>query len=64
MTASVTIRPLLSVAETAALLGVSVRQVRRLIASGELPALQLGGPGSAIRIDPDELRQWLYEGRK
>jgi excisionase family DNA binding protein len=61
MSTAVPIRPLLTVADAARLLGVSTKQVRRLIARGELPALRLGGPGSAIRIDPDELRQWLYE---
>jgi excisionase family DNA binding protein len=62
MSTAVPIRPLLSVSETAQLLGVSTKQIRRLIARGELPALQLGGKASAIRIDRDELRQWLYEG--
>lgn len=60
MSTAVPIRPLLSVRETAQLLGVSSKQVRRLIARGELPALQLGGKGSTIRIDRDELERWLY----
>jgi excisionase family DNA binding protein len=60
MSTAVSIRPLLTVNEAAQLLGVSTKQVRRLIAQGELPALQLGGPGSAMRIDRDELVRWLY----
>jgi excisionase family DNA binding protein len=50
---------LLSVRETAALLGVSEKTVRRLIAAGVLPALQLGGKGSSVRIPADELSEWL-----
>jgi excisionase family DNA binding protein len=60
MSTAVPIRTLLSVNETAELLGVSTKQVRRLIARGELPAVQLGGRGSAIRIDREELEAWLY----
>jgi excisionase family DNA binding protein len=46
----------LSVRETADMLGVTEKTVRRLIAAGRLPALQLGPPGSSIRIPEDELR--------
>jgi excisionase family DNA binding protein len=61
MSTAVPSRPLLSVRETAALLGVSTKQVRRLIAAGEIPAIRLGSSkGSAIRIDRDELEAWLY----
>jgi excisionase family DNA binding protein len=50
---------LLSVRETADLLSVTEKTVRRLIAAGRLPALQLGPPGSSIRIPENELRAWL-----
>jgi excisionase family DNA binding protein len=50
---------LLSVRETATMLGVTEKTVRRLIAAGRLPALQLGPPGSSIRIPADELDEWL-----
>jgi excisionase family DNA binding protein len=50
---------LLSVRETAKLLGLSERQVWRKLSRGEIPAVQLGGPGTAVRIDRDELVAWL-----
>jgi excisionase family DNA binding protein len=48
------------VQETAERLGVSVKIVRRLIESGEVPALQLGGKGHPVRVDVVELEAWLY----
>jgi excisionase family DNA binding protein len=60
LTLSVPQRELLTVAETAQRLHVSVRTVRRLIARGDLVAVQLGGRGAPVRIDPDELDRWLY----
>lgn len=52
--------PLLSVSETAELLGVSTKKIYRLIGSGELPALRLGDrKGAAVRIDRGELLAWL-----
>jgi excisionase family DNA binding protein len=53
-------RPLLSIRETSELLGVTERQVRRLISRGDLPAVQLGGKGAAVRIDRDEIVAWLH----
>lgn len=53
-------RPLLTIPETAARLNLSEHTVRRRIASGELPAVRLG---ALIRIDPDDLEQWLAERR-
>ena len=50
---------LLTVAETAEALGVSTKTVRRLIADRGLPAVQLGGFRTAVRIDPAELEAWL-----
>lgn len=60
MSITVTGSRLLTVAAVARRLNVSERTVWRLIASGELPALRLGGPGKATRVDPDELARWLY----
>jgi excisionase family DNA binding protein len=48
--------PLLTVDETAALLRVSPRHVRRLIASGELPVVRIG---KAVRVRPEDLRQLI-----
>ena len=41
-------------------LGVSSSTIRRKVESGELPATQLGGPGSTIRIPAEGLRAWLW----
>jgi excisionase family DNA binding protein len=53
-------RRLLSVTEVAERLGVSRRTVQRKIAAGEIPAFQLGGKRSPIRVDAHELERWLY----
>jgi excisionase family DNA binding protein len=53
----------LTVKETARRLGLHPLTVRRKIKAGELPALQLGGPKSPIRIFEDELASWLEEHR-
>ncbi|MGH3084697.1 MAG: helix-turn-helix domain-containing protein [Gaiellaceae bacterium] len=51
---------LLSVRETAELLDVTEKTVRRLIQAGiGFPALQLAGKGSSIRIPAHELDDWL-----
>jgi hypothetical protein len=56
-------------AEVAFRQGVALRldmheqSVRRKIAAGEIPALQLGGPGCALRVLEDELSSWLEEHR-
>jgi excisionase family DNA binding protein len=62
MSMSVLSAELLTVEEVAARLRLSPKTVRRRIADGELPAVQLGGPGHALRIpasafeDPAERR--------
>lgn len=53
-------REWLTVAEVAAELACSEPTVRRRIRAGELPAVQLGGPGSAVRIPRAELDAWLW----
>jgi excisionase family DNA binding protein len=52
----------LTVAEAADLLGVNHQTVRRKIREGELPAVQLGGRGSNIRIPSEALTAWLWSG--
>ena len=52
----------LTVTETAALLGVSHQTIRSKIRAGDIPATQLGGPGSHIRIPRDALTAWLWSG--
>lgn len=41
----------------------SEKTVRRLIARGDLPAIQPGGAGGRIRVDQDELERWLETQR-
>jgi len=59
MSTPVQSRPLLTVAETAAELRSSERTIRRMIEDGRLRAFQLGGPGTAVRIDARALEAWL-----
>jgi excisionase family DNA binding protein len=54
----------LSVQGAARLLDVAPVTIRRKIEAGELPATQLGGPGSAIRIARADLDRWLWPGRE
>jgi excisionase family DNA binding protein len=54
-------REYLSVSEAALMLGVSAPTIRRKVAAGEIPAVQLGRPESSIRIARRELERWLYE---
>ena len=51
--------PLLSIAEADEQLSVSRATVYRLIGAGQLPALHVG---RSLRIDPGELRDWLFGG--
>jgi excisionase family DNA binding protein len=50
----------LSVAEVAMRLGVSAPTIRRKVAEGQLPAAQLGGPGSTIRVPSRAVERWLW----
>jgi excisionase family DNA binding protein len=54
---------LLTVGEVAKKLQVSKPTVYRLIQNGHLPALQLAGPGSTLRIAVHELEAWLFDDR-
>ena len=53
----------LTVKETARRLDLHEITVRRKIRAGEIPALQLGGRGCALRVLEDELSSWLEEHR-
>jgi excisionase family DNA binding protein len=53
-------RRYLSVKEAAEQLSVSERTVRRLVDAGRVPAVRVGGPGSAIRLPVGELERWLW----
>lgn len=53
-------QPLMSIAEVAVRLNLSIGHVRRLIHSGEIPAVRTSSrPGSSFRVDPRELEAWL-----
>jgi excisionase family DNA binding protein len=52
----------LVLAGTADRLNVSTVTVRRLIRRRDLPAVQLAGNGSAVRVAEAELNQWLFRG--
>lgn len=51
---------LLTVREVADRLKLSEKSVRRRIASGELPAVRLGGRGTQLRVDERELDHFIY----
>ncbi|MGO1590425.1 MAG: helix-turn-helix domain-containing protein [Ancrocorticia sp.] len=51
----------LTIADVAELLNVSAGQVRTLIHSGEIPAIQVGGRGQ-WRIDEVELEKYIQAG--
>ena len=50
---------MLSAGEVAARLAVSKATVYRLVATNDLPAFRLGGPGHALRVEEAELEDWL-----
>jgi excisionase family DNA binding protein len=53
------LEPLLTVGETAAILNVSARTVRRLIASGAIPAISIG---RSVRLGPHDICRLVGEG--
>ena len=63
MSTAASSRRLLTVQEVAARLGVSEKTVRRRIADGLLPAVQLGHYRHALRVDAAELDDWLETRR-
>ena len=56
-------RRLLTIREVMRRLDQSEAAVRRHIRAGRLPAVQLGGKGSAIRINDRDLDEWLDRHR-
>jgi len=52
---------LLTVKETAFLLRLHPMTVRRMIEQGAIPAVQLNGKGTSIRVDADRLETQLHQ---
>jgi excisionase family DNA binding protein len=50
----------LTLNEAADELGVSKRTLRRLISSGQLPAVRIGIGTAIVRIDPDDLANVIH----
>jgi excisionase family DNA binding protein len=50
---------LLNISQVAFILGISAPSVRRRIATGDLPAVQLGNRKTAIRVRRDDLERYL-----
>lgn len=53
-------QPLMSIADVADRLGVSVRHVRRLVNERRIPFVKWG---HLLRFDPAEIEQWLDRSR-
>lgn len=51
---------LLTLKEAATFTGLHPDTLWRKVRRGEVPAIQLGGRGTSIRIDERELERWLY----
>ena len=51
---------LVDIVVVAKALGISMRQVRRFVADGQIPFLRVG---HLIRFDPDELNDWINARR-
>jgi excisionase family DNA binding protein len=54
----------LTPADVGALLNLSRSAVYRKIHEGEIPSVQIGGPGSAVRVPADRLKAVLNDERK
>jgi excisionase family DNA binding protein len=52
---------LIDIPTAAARLGLGISTLRRKINEGEVPAYRMGGPGTVIRLDPQELDEWLRQ---
>jgi excisionase family DNA binding protein len=51
---------LVDIVAVAKALGISMRQVRRFVADGQIPFIRVG---HLIRFDPDELNDWINARR-
>jgi len=49
----------ISIAETSEQTGLSEKTIRRLIDTGDFPAVQMGGRGSRWVVPVDALKLWL-----
>lgn len=56
-----TIPQLLTIDQLAERLGITVRHVRRLVAEKRVPYLKVG---KLVRLNPDEIKQWLASRRQ
>jgi excisionase family DNA binding protein len=52
---------LMRIPEVAERLGIAKSTAYELIYKGHLPALQLRGRGSTVRVDENELERFIYE---
>jgi excisionase family DNA binding protein len=59
MTTQVETGRLLTVKETAEILGLHPMSTWRLINQRRIPSVQMGGPGSSLRVPEAELERWL-----
>ena len=59
-TDTIPLKPLLTVQETARILGCSVKSVRRRIEAGDLPAIR---DGRLLRVHPDDLDRYIRQHR-
>ena len=50
---------LMTVKDVAMYLRYSEVQIRRLIASGEIPSIRIGKKGRAIKVVPEELQKYI-----
>jgi excisionase family DNA binding protein len=55
---------LLTTAEVAERLRVTQRTVRGWVADGTIPAIQLGGAGTHLRIPAAGFERWLWSSRR
>jgi excisionase family DNA binding protein len=53
--------PLLNISEVAAILGVDVRHVRRLVHERRIPFVKWG---HLLRFDPNEIEAWIDQSRR
>jgi excisionase family DNA binding protein len=52
---------MLDAGQVAERLNISKQSVYRLVASGELPAIRLGGIGASVRLDEATLERWIRD---
>src|SRR5262245_39920209 len=58
------VQPLLTKSQTAQVLCSSVRSVESWISGGLLKTTRLGGPRGLIRIDPEDLRDFIQRAKR